>query len=883
MKTLERSLGLTSVIAISMSAMIGSGIFVLPGLAAAKTGASVWLAYLAAAICLVPPVLSKSELATAMPTSGGDYVYLERTFGPLTGTIAGVGLWLSLLLKSSFALVGFAAYLHVLAPQLSETVVALVVLVLITALNIFGVKAISKAQKTILFFVLASLACVCLFAVPGIQPSHYEPMFSKGSSGFVSAVAFVYLSFAGVTKIAAIAEEVEDPGKNLPRAMLLSLALVTVCYVGVSYVLVGIIPPETLKKDIHPVYTLATHFGSKSLNTFIAVLAVITMSSMATAGLLASSRFPLAMSRDKLLPSAFKGLNDRFGTPVNAIILTTAGMALAIMTLPVEQIAKLTSAFMILLFVGVNITVLVLRETASHWYKPTFLSPLYPFTQIVGAVSGLTLLVVLGKTGLFAICTVTAIGGMVYYGYGRRQTTRLGVITRLSGRNRPVSTLKTGEAAVIVPLFGHERSPEILVEMGAALTNGKKVEVLQIYETLEQNDLGQQLEDDPHSRAIERRLMAMAQEESLDISVETIVTRDSLHSIDKAAAKLHCHWVVIEPEEPSPMSLTLQNPIGWLQDHLHCNLAVFNDTGIRYVRKILVVAEPGPHDSLVVNTADRLASILHSKIYFIAFKNTQISGESFTKHCGYLEGLQSLCKAESEILSIEGEDWVEAIVAETVNHDLLVMGASTETSWSSKVFGTRENQITKKSECSTLLLKTPQGTLHSSHELAKLSATGGDFLRFFDSACVLIQVAVPDKHELFRLISKTMAATMAGVSSNLIWDGLQAREKVQNTSVAPGVAIPHITLPEAQTIVLGLYILNEPIDYGRDDGHPVNIVFVSIGPPDMRVEQIRLLSSLAKLIAETPLRESFENVETEAELEAELVRLWGTLGSDSEH
>ena len=106
MKKLERSLSLPYVIAISIGGMLGSGIFVLPGLASNITGSSVWLAYLLGALCVLPAALSKSELATAMPSSGGTYVYIERAFGPLFGTISGIGLWLSLLLKSSFALIG---------------------------------------------------------------------------------------------------------------------------------------------------------------------------------------------------------------------------------------------------------------------------------------------------------------------------------------------------------------------------------------------------------------------------------------------------------------------------------------------------------------------------------------------------------------------------------------------------------------------------------------------------------------------------------------------------------------------------------------------------------------------------------------------------------
>ena len=113
MKKLERKLTLSSIIAISIAGMLGS-IFILPGIAAAKTGSSIWLAFLIAAICILPAVLSKAELATAMPSSGGAYVYIERALGPLFGTISGIGLWLSLLLKSSFALVGFGAYLLVI-------------------------------------------------------------------------------------------------------------------------------------------------------------------------------------------------------------------------------------------------------------------------------------------------------------------------------------------------------------------------------------------------------------------------------------------------------------------------------------------------------------------------------------------------------------------------------------------------------------------------------------------------------------------------------------------------------------------------------------------------------------------------------------------------
>ncbi len=173
MKKLERSLNLTSVIAISIGGMLGSGIFVLPGIAAAKTGSSIWLAYLLAAVCILPAALSKSELATAMPSSGGTYLYIERAFGPIFGTIAGLGLWLSLLLKSAFALVGFGAYLAVLANATNgfTKYIAIFFLAVILLLNIFGVKKVGKVQIVIVGISLITLLMVLIFGLPAVTRS----------------------------------------------------------------------------------------------------------------------------------------------------------------------------------------------------------------------------------------------------------------------------------------------------------------------------------------------------------------------------------------------------------------------------------------------------------------------------------------------------------------------------------------------------------------------------------------------------------------------------------------------------------------------------------------------------------------------------------------
>ena len=168
MKKLERSLALPAVIAISLGGMLGTGIFVLPGLAATKTGASLWLAYLIAAICIMPAAYSKSELATAMPSSGGTYVYIERAFGPLFGTISGIGLWLALVLKSAFALVGIGAYVLVVLGMDSAVITKTVALVFLSAvflLNIVGAKKAGSFQSYAVLVALVVLTGIFFFGL----------------------------------------------------------------------------------------------------------------------------------------------------------------------------------------------------------------------------------------------------------------------------------------------------------------------------------------------------------------------------------------------------------------------------------------------------------------------------------------------------------------------------------------------------------------------------------------------------------------------------------------------------------------------------------------------------------------------------------------------
>ncbi|MFK7768217.1 MAG: amino acid permease [Mariniblastus sp.] len=879
MKTLERRLGLGAVIAISVSAMLGSGIFVLPGLAAGKTGSMVWLAYLFAGLGVLPAALSKSELATAMPTSGGTYVYLERTFGPFAGTVSGLGLWFSLLLKSAFALVGFGAYLSVLI-DLPPKPVALTLLFAITLINVMGVSLIGTLQKFIVGTVLVALLVLGFKGLFSINPELFEGGFSHGSLGFISAAAFVYISYAGVTKVAAIAEEVKNPGRNLPLGILLSWLLVLCVYVFVVFVLAGNVSSTDLKTDLHPIYTLARIVLGETAGVIAAVLATVTMVSMAVAGLLAASRFPFAMSRDDLMPPWIKSISFKFKTPVNSILLTSLVMGLGILLLPVEQLAKLASAFMILAFMFVCGTVLILRETAAKWYKPEFRAPFYPWLQILGIVIGLVLLFAIGVLSLIAISGIVGIGSVAYLGYGRKNSARQGVVGKMGTRRGMLEAgLDTAlelnqslpvNASVVVPFFGNERSPETLVEMGAALAQGRSVEVLHITAVPEQVHIGDVLEEDPLSVSLRRRIRALADDQKIALEYNDTVTHDVVQTIYSVAVQVKCEWVVMEAAGRRDFGITFHNPIGWLQDHLPCNLAVFQDAGIRTIRKILVYAEPGPHDSLVVLTADRLAEIHGAELEFICVVDENSNDHHRQAKVDYVDQLKDLCVAPANAKIVSGTDELNVIEKLTPQYDLLVMGAPRDRSRIAHLLGSPKDKLTRRADCSVLWLKTARTQSHTSFDQAEIrKEDGAGLLDVMVPDCLVAHAKITKKEELFRVAAELFSNHYPEISPIVIGAALWEREQMQNTSLGSiGMALPHATLAQAPNAgtSLGIITLENPIDYGASDNSKLDVFVFTMGSPSDRQVHLRVMAEISKLTINTKFLSEIRSAKDAAEM-----------------
>ncbi len=436
---LERDLGLPSVVAISMGAMIGSGIFILPGLAMAEAGPSVILAFVIAAVLVLPAAVSIAELGTAMPEAGGDYIFIERGIGPGAGTIAGLGTWLMLMFKGALALVGGMLYLAPVFAQFGiETtefqleVLAVVIGIILITINVVGVKQTGGLQKIlviVMLFILGGFVALTAGEVDGASyGGGFDGFFSEGATGLFAATALVLISYGGVTKVAAVAEEIENPGRNLPLGLLLSLFLTTGLYALIVFVLVGTVDAATLQGSETPMVDGVDPFFGFIGVALIVVAAMFALISTANAGILTASRYPFALSRDNLLPEQFATVSDRFRTPVPAILTTGLAMLVIIVALPVEDIAKTAGAFQIVVYILVCLSLIAFRRRSPDWYDPEFESPLYPWIQLFGVVAGIGILTQMDPLPQIGGVGIALLGAFWYWVYGRPRVDRTGLM-----------------------------------------------------------------------------------------------------------------------------------------------------------------------------------------------------------------------------------------------------------------------------------------------------------------------------------------------------------------------------------------------------------------------------------------------------------------------
>jgi mannitol/fructose-specific phosphotransferase system IIA component (Ntr-type) len=312
-------------------------------------------------------------------------------------------------------------------------------------LNIVGAKESSQLQRvlvTILVGVLVFYGAQGVISIWGGQSAgsgaagEFAPFFTEGTRGFLATIGIVFVSYAGLTKVASVAEEVKNPDRNIPLGMGLSLLTATSIYVLGVAIMVAVLPAADLHADLTPVYTSGEVFFNwlpYSLGPILIVVAAIAaFASTGNAGILSASRYPLAMARDRLLPDGFAKIG-RFNTPTRSVVVTVGLMIVIIFLLSEEGVAKLASAFQLLIFALLNFAVIVMRESEIPSYAPGYRSPLYPWMQIAGIFIPGFLISEMGTLAIVFTAVVVLLGGGWYFYYAS-DVPREGAIFHLFSR-----------------------------------------------------------------------------------------------------------------------------------------------------------------------------------------------------------------------------------------------------------------------------------------------------------------------------------------------------------------------------------------------------------------------------------------------------------------
>ncbi|MFA9516440.1 APC family permease [Halopenitus sp. H-Gu1] len=425
---LERTIGLVGGLAIGIGTMVGAGIFVFPGLAAENAGPAASLSFAIGAVVALLVALPTSELATAMPRSGGGYVYISRGLGTAAGAVVGIGLWIGLVFASAFYLVGLGNYagqvlleVGIAVPIDPAPVLGVAFGVSLTVLSLFGTENTAVLQNGIvvlllviltLFLGYGSLDALGVFGGESVPERFFPP---GGILPVFRTAALVFTSYLGFAQVATVAGDIEDPGRNLPLAMVGSVIVVGVLYVVTIFVATSAFGSARLGEfGETAMVEVAREFVGLPGAVVILFAGLLATFSSANASILSSSRAVYAVSRDRILPMTASRINLRYGTP--HIALTLAGGPIVVLTATgqVALLAEVASVLHLVMYGLICVTLIKLRRESPSWYDPSFRCPGSWSLPAAGAVTSFGLIVFMQPSSI-AIGVVIMIASYLWY------------------------------------------------------------------------------------------------------------------------------------------------------------------------------------------------------------------------------------------------------------------------------------------------------------------------------------------------------------------------------------------------------------------------------------------------------------------------------------
>ncbi|MFO7768763.1 MAG: APC family permease [bacterium] len=401
---LERTLGLPGALSIGVGTMIGAGVFVFPGLAAGRAGPAASVSFALGGIAALLVALPASELATALPRSGGGYHFIRRGLGPFAGTLAGLAQWVGLIFAAAFYLAGFGAYSREILggvgadPGFSPGLLGLAAAAVLILINVVGTRHAGAFQSVVVGLLLLVLGTLVGWGVYrlikpdglGLPAGSWTP---RGVLPVFQTAALVFTSYLGFVQVANVGEEVKRPERNLPAALIGSVVIVVLVYVLTLVISTSALPWQRLGELEETAFVeVARVIAGPAGATSVLVAGLLATLSSANASVLSSSRTLFALSRDRVVPGTVAAVHDRFGTPHIAILGAGVPIGLLAAAGRIDILAEIASVLHLVIYGLICLALVRLRGEAPPWYRPGFRIPGHPALPLLGAATAFGLI-----------------------------------------------------------------------------------------------------------------------------------------------------------------------------------------------------------------------------------------------------------------------------------------------------------------------------------------------------------------------------------------------------------------------------------------------------------------------------------------------------------
>ncbi len=720
---LVRELGLSEALSIGLGTMIGAGIFVLSAIAAQRAGPAAALSYVLAGLVCLPVAMTVAELATGMPQAGGSYHLISHTLGPAAGTLVGLGNWLGLVFATGFYLIGFAQYVAYFAP-IPPWVTVLVAGLLFVFLNYRGAKLSGRVQKVIVVVLVLILALFVARGLFNIDPELHRPFVPYGWGAVFANVGLIIVSFTGFEKISTIAEEIKQPGRNLPLAIIGSVLIATILYAAILYVATGILPYEHIAGFQAPLIEAANRFMSVVGIVGMSLAALLATASSANAAIMASSRINFAMGRDRILPAWFNEVHPRFLTPHRSVLVTGVLAIFLALSGQAAILAETSSALFMVSYALLSLALLIMRRARPRWYRPAFRAPLFPWLSIAGGVASLAVIATMDHTSQIAGLGLFGLGLSWYVAWGRRRTALQGELVPWLKREQPIEAvlanveraLEARRNEILVPV-ANPATAKSLISMAGALARGNpesEVAALKIVPAPLNLPLSVAQEYLTREGPPDDDTLRRAAECGAAVGIRVQMLLRAAHGVASgivavARSRANTRLILLGWHGPLMLSRIRLSVDKEVVQTAPCDVAVFLDRNLQELQRILVPAGGGPHARLGLRLAyDLVKGNGASLVVLRAVRQGEDVDMAREEQVVQRMIQDEIGEAETGVYArvVQTPSVVAGILKEAEQgYDLLVIGASEQWFLRNWLFGAIPDVVAERARCSVLLVK----------------------------------------------------------------------------------------------------------------------------------------------------------------------------------